>query len=170
MIKSTLPDKRMAPNSGIGAEIGHTRAIIHGVLNTEPTGHYQCLPATKWASEIAWEPVFLPLLERLSDLHSTPEAERWPGVDWPTEAAFEDAISFTERLPIRMKVAPHISLADDGEVNFTWSQDGIWIDLGFYGTGTFSFYARGKDGKDLFGDDKLVMSPLQNELVALLAG
>jgi hypothetical protein len=122
------------------------------------------------ASEIAWEPVILPLLERLADLRTLPEERRLPGADWPIEEAFLDAGRFTERLQATMRVAPHISLADDGEVNFAWSQNGMWVDLGFYGTGTLSFYARDKDGKELFGDDIPVMSPLPYELRALLAG
>ena len=69
-----------------------------------------------------------------------------------------------------LKVAPHISLADDGEVNFAWSADGMWIDLGFYGTGTYSFYAQDKDGNEWFGDDIPVMSSLRKELRGLLAG
>jgi hypothetical protein len=110
------------------------------------------------------------LLERLAELRSLPEEQRWPGADWPTEEAFQDGRRFTERLPVPLKAAPHISLADDGEVNFAWSQNGMWVDLGFYGTGTLSFYARDKDGKELFGDDIPVMSPLPYELRALLAG
>ncbi len=70
-----------------------------------------------------------------------------------------DAVSFAERLPVQMRVRPHISLADDGEVNFSWSQDGIWIDLGFYGTGTYSFYARDKSGQEWSGDDIPATSP-----------
>ncbi len=71
---------------------------------------------------------------------------------------------------MQMRVAPHISLADDGEVNFTWSQGGVWIDLGFYGTGTFSYYARDEEGKEMFGDDMPVMSPFPDDLRTLLAG
>ena len=170
MIGSTLPDKRIVSSSGVRSEIGHIQSIIHEVWKTEPTGHHRCSPATRLASEIAWEPVILLLLERLADLRTLPEERRLPGADWPIEEAFLDAGRFTERLQATMRVAPHISLADDGEVNFAWSQNGMWVDLGFYGTGTLSFYARDKDGKELFGDDIPVMSPLPYELRALLAG
>ena len=170
MSMSTLPDKRMTTNSGLGAEIGHIRSMIHEVLKTEPTGLYRCLPVTRLVSEISWGSVFLPLLDRVSELQSRPESERWPGADWPTEAAFNDAKSFIDRLPVSLKESPHISLADDGEVNFAWSADGIWIDLGFYGSGTYSFYARDKDGNEWFGDDIPVMSSLRKELRRLLAG
>ena len=158
----------MAPNSGISPEIEHTPSVVLGIWKTEPPEHYRCPPATKLTAEISWEPVFLPLLERLAELHFTPEAERWPGTNWPTEAAFNDAVSFTERLPIALKAAPHISLADDGEVNFAWSRGGMRIDLGFYGTGTFSYYARDKEGKELFGDEMSVTSPLPKQLRELM--
>ena len=170
MTKCILPDETTLQIDRV--EQGSPRQVFisHRLLRTEPTSNFQCQPVSRISPVITWDPVILPLLERLAELRSIPEEQRWPGADWPVDEAFLDAGKFTERLPVPIKVAPHISLADDGEVNFTWSQDRIWIDLGFYGTGTFSFYARDKDGKDLFGDDILVMSPLQNELVALLAG
>ena len=142
----------------------------NGLLQTEPTAKFQLQPATRQTHVITWEPVILPLLERLAELRWLPEEERWPGADWPLEEAFQDAGKFTERLPATMRVAPHISLADDGEVNFAWSQGGIWIDLGFYGSGTYSFYARGKNGEEWFGDEIPVASSLPRELRALLAG
>lgn len=125
-------------------------------------------PGTRTIQPITWEPVILPLLERLAELRSTPVCDRWPDADWPFEAAFQDAGKFTERLPGSMRVRPHISLADDGEVNFSWSQDAIQIDLGFYGTGTFSFFARDSSGNEWFGDDIPVQSPLPAELRILL--
>ncbi len=170
MMRSTLPSKGMPPSSGLGAEIGYTRSMTHEVLKTEPTGLYQCTPATKPVSEISWRTVFLPLLDRLSELQSRPESERWPAADWPSEAAFKDAVAFIDRLPVPLRASPYISLADDGEVNFAWTQEGMLIDLGFYGSGAYSFYARGQDGEKWFGDDISVMSPLPKALRALLAG
>lgn len=98
-----------------------------------------------------------------------PESERWPRADWPDEKAFDDAGIFTERLPVPLKAPPHISLADDGEVNFAWSHEGMRVDLGFYGTGTFSYYARDKNGNEWFGDEITVTLPLPVELGELLS-
>ena len=109
-----------------------------------------------------------PLLRRLADLYSTPESERWPDADWPTREAFEDAWEFTTRLLSPLKELPHVSLAGDGEVNFAWSGGAIHIDLGFYGTGTFSYYCRDSDGRESFGDDIPVTSPLPEDLASLL--
>ncbi len=109
------------------------------------------------------------MLQRLAKLYSTPEGERWPEADWPSRQAFEDAWRFTKELPENLKELPHISLADDGEVNFAWSGGAIHIDLGFYGTGTFSYYGRDSDGGEVFGDDTSVSSPLPKKLMALLS-
>ena len=57
------------------------------------------------------------LLKRILNLRSTPESDRWTDAQWPTENAFVDAAEFVRRLPERLKATPHISLADDGEVN-----------------------------------------------------
>lgn len=109
------------------------------------------------------------LSQRLADLSSTPESDRWPGADWPTKEAFEDAWQFTKQLPEDLRQLPHISLADDGEVNFAWSGDVIHVDLGFYGTGTYSYYGRDSDGREVFGDDVSVTSSLPEELASLLS-
>lgn len=74
------------------------------------------------------------------------------------EVALTDAGQFAKRLPKTLKKAPYVSLADDGEVNFAWQWDGNFIDLGFYGTGTYSFYAKDKNGNELYGDDIPVTS------------
>ncbi|MCE2458527.1 MAG: hypothetical protein J4G14_12040 [Dehalococcoidia bacterium] len=108
-------------------------------------------------------------MRRLADLYLTPEDERLPEVDWPSRKAFEDAWQFTNLLPEDLKELPYISLADDGEVNFAWSGGAIHIDLGFYGTGTFSFYGCDSGGKEFFGDDVPVASELPDELASLLS-
>ena len=168
MNRATLTTKESAPNDGIRSEIRHTPAITQGAWKTEPLAHLQCAPATKYPSEITWKPVYLPLMERLAELRWLPEDLKWPGAALPAEQAFRDAVSFTERLPVSLVATPHISLADDGEVNFSWSTNGMRIDLGFYGTGAFSYYARDKDGNELFGDDVSVTSFLPSQLVELM--
>ena len=170
MTMPTRPISTMAQIAGTVASGPTGFYPSHRFLRTELPAHLQCQSETKTTKVIIWEPVILPLLERLAELRWLPEELRWPGADWPTEKAFQDAGKFTERLPGTMRVAPYISLADDGEVNFAWSQEGMLIDLGFYGSGTYSFYARGHDGEKWFGDDISVLSPLPKELRALLSG
>ncbi len=108
------------------------------------------------------------LAQRLEQLRSISEGERWPSSEPPDDAAFRDARVFLDKLPIPLTALPHISLADDGEVNFAWDECGLHIDLGFYGTGTYSYYARGSDGQEHFGDDVPAASSLSTDLETLL--
>lgn len=108
------------------------------------------------------------LVRRLEQLRSVPEGERWPISELPDDAAFRDARAFLDRLPFPMAALPHISLADDGEVNFAWDCEDLHIDLGFYGTGTYSYYARGTDGQEYYGDEIPAGPTLPADLEPLL--
>ena len=108
------------------------------------------------------------LLWRLETLERRPESERWPAAEWPSGRAFEDARTFIHALPVSSIPLPHLSFADDGEINFLWNQDGIHIDLGFYGTGTYSYFARGKADEGFYADDVPASGGLPDALVALL--
>lgn len=68
--------------------------------------------------------------------------------------AIKDAIRFAQNLDFNNIHIPYISLATDGEVNFWWDLKTIKLDLGFYGDGTYSYYAKLKNGKEFFGDDE----------------
>ena len=70
----------------------------------------------------------------------------------PTNQAYKDAILFLKVLPTG-SLLPSIGFADDGEVNFSWKQNGIHIDLGFYGDGTYSYFAKDSEGNKYYGDD-----------------
>ena len=170
MTTTVLTSNRTTQSAGLESNSPGRVFVSYRLYSSVPLAQFRRQPETRIAQAITWEPVILPLLERLAELRSTPECDRWPGSDWPIEAAFQDAGKFTEGLPGTMRVAPHISLADDGEVNFSWSRDDMRIDLGFYGTGTYSFYGRDKGGEEYFGDDIPAASSLPEELVALLAG
>ncbi len=37
---------------------------------------------------------------------------------------------------------PHVSIAEDGEVNFCRRRPGLFIDIGFYGDGQIHYYVR----------------------------
>ena len=108
------------------------------------------------------------ILARLSVLQNLTASERWPAADWPTEAAFNDARVFVQRLSSLRLPFPNLGLADDGEVNFLWDCDGIHVDLGFYGAGTFSYYAHGKDGQGFYDDDLPASEGLPKVLEELL--
>ena len=86
---------------------------------------------------------------RLEELSQRPP---FPGAQAPEPAAFTDARAFAAQLPTPLSSLPYISLADDGEINFTWNTEQISIDLGFYGTGTYSYFSRDRHGAKHHGD------------------
>ena len=107
------------------------------------------------------------LLAQLEKLKKTPKEERWPGATWPTAQAFRDAKNFIRKLPLDSIPVPYIGLADDGEVNFLWKKDGVHVDLGFYGTRNYTYFAHGKDGRPIDGEDILASEGLPSEIVEL---
>ena len=107
------------------------------------------------------------LLARL-DVLSQPDVDQRPGAVPPCPEALRDARTFVLILPRRTAHLPDIGLADDGEVNFLWKNVGLHIDLGFYGSGTFSYYARDEDGKEYLADECRVSDGLPSDLTALL--
>ena len=77
-----------------------------------------------------------------------------PDVQAPSSEAFVDAFEFVSRLDLNShSTMPSIDVADDGEINFFWKSEDLHIDLGFYGTGTYSYFARRNNGESLKGDD-----------------
>ena len=96
--------------------------------------------------------------------------EAAPGADPSKPAAFTDAEAFAGQLPSPLSQMPHISLADDGELNFAWNGGPIYIDLGFYGTGTYSYFARDKRGRKHHGDDVPASGPIPDNLMQILSG
>ena len=107
------------------------------------------------------------LLAQLEKLKKTPKKERWPGATWPTAQAFRDAAIFIRKLPLDSIPIPDMGLADDGEVNFLWKEGGVHVDLGFYGTRTYTYFARGKDGRPIDGENILASEGLPSEIVEL---
>lgn len=80
-----------------------------------------------------------------------------------------DARAFVLNLPLTSIPLPDFGLANDGEINFLWKTDDVHVDLGFYGTHTFSYFAQGKDGAKMYGEEVLVSEGLPAKVIALLA-
>lgn len=59
----------------------------------------------------------------------------------PSEAAVNEALRFLDLLSSRVPL-PVVGRADDGEINFFWSRDGVFIDVGFYGDGHIHYLAQ----------------------------
>ena len=102
-------------------------------------------------------------------LNELGQRETAPGAQTPTTAAFTDAKVFARQLPRPLSQMPHISLADDGEINVAWNGESIYIDLGFYGTGTYSYFARDRRGEKHHGDDIPAKGPIPDNLMKILS-
>lgn len=67
------------------------------------------------------------------------------------------------------RVMPSISCAGDGEINFTWRTASGVIDLGFYGDGSYSYYAKAQDGRVFSSDTENLSSRLPEDVLGILA-
>ena len=124
---------------------------------------------SKWmlASQSRMSPTFR-LIACLADLFETPEDIRWPSAAWPIESAFEDARVFITKLPLAHIPEPEIRFADDGEINFWWIEENVHIDLGFYGTGTYSYFGHDGEGQEIQDENVLASEGLAQAIKNLL--
>ena len=109
------------------------------------------------------------LLRQLTTLQGMSEDDHWPGAVRPNAQAFEDAKFFIRRSTLNAVPMPDVGLADDGEINFLWDSDGVHVDLGFYGTGTFSYFARGNRGQRIHGEDEPASGGLPRQVILLFS-
>jgi hypothetical protein len=65
-------------------------------------------------------------------------------------------------------VSPYISASADGEVNFYWKTRDWMIDLGFFGDGIYSYYARFENGHEILEDGADLNQPLPQEVIELI--
>ena len=108
------------------------------------------------------------LIARLKKLFETPEGERWPSTTWPVQDAFEDAKAFISKLPLTHIPDPVIRFADDGEINFLWVSEDVHIDLGFYGTGTYSYFGQNNEGQEIQEENVVASGGLAKEIKNIL--
>ena len=108
------------------------------------------------------------LLAKL-DAISNDDGDWLPDDVFPSPQAWRDARTFVLNLPKSLAHLPNIGLAADGEINFLWKQGGgLHIDLGLYGSGTFSYYARDEVGREYFEDARSAVDGLPSEVAALI--
>lgn len=104
------------------------------------------------------------LNERLQELSRT-ALERASSDDTsPIHRALTEAGEFIGCLPFPLTFMPEISLAHDGEINFFWQNDMFYLDLGFYGDGHGSCFARTVSGRKIHLDRIIPKGPLPPEL------
>ncbi len=65
---------------------------------------------------------------------------------------------------------PEIRLAHDGEINFLWDSNNCHVDLGFYGTGTYSYFGCNAQGVKVLDENIPANSSLAKPIMDLLTG
>ena len=87
------------------------------------------------------------------------------GVTPPCPDAINAALRFVDLLPVDSPT-PHVSVADDGEINFFRRSHGVYVDVGFFGDGQIHYYARVEDlGIDVDGSELFSGRSLPRDLV-----
>ena len=109
------------------------------------------------------------ILEVISKLRNVREAERAPWAEWPRALAFDEAVKFVRAWKREPEHMPNVGVAHDGEVNFLWKDGGVHVDIGFYADGTYSYYARDRQGCPYERDDVSPDDGLTEELLGILA-
>ena len=83
----------------------------------------------------------------------------------PSPDAIDDALRFVDLFPPDSPL-PHVSVADDGEINFFRRAHGLYVDVGFFGDGQIHFYARVEQlGIDVDGSEPFTGRSLPRDLV-----
>ena len=170
MTLKVLPDYQVGLGAGINPAFQRIYLMESGDWSSEPLDLFRC---NAFTNPVAALRPALPIMltrDRIQALWSLPEREQWPGAQRPADTAFMEALAFIENLPMPLRALPYISLANDGEVNFAWVDDQVRVDLGFYGTGVYSYYGVYESGNESVADDIPVGDPIPQELRDLLVG
>ncbi len=112
----------------------------------------------------------LDVIHRLREsVRRSVSSDGWEGASPEAlERALGDAEEFVSGWVGTPVAKPDVGLADDGEVNFFWKHEGARVDLGFFGDGTYSYFAKDRHGERYFGDDVPAGDGLADELLIIL--
>ena len=78
----------------------------------------------------------------------------------PSVVAIRNSLRFVDLLPLDVKL-PEVSVAGDGEVNFYWDFEGVFIDVGLFTDDKIYYYVNvdtigaDEDGAESFNDQSL---------------
>lgn len=113
----------------------------------------------------------LQLIQQLNDLIeiSQNDGESTSFLQWPNKTAFDDAYTFILKLPLAKIPLPKIQLAEDGEISFLWNGNGCYVDLGFYGTGTYSYFGHSIKDDEVMGEKHDVSEGLAGSILQILS-
>lgn len=89
----------------------------------------------------------------------------------PSGAAIDEAEQFSSNvLPADEFQLPTVTAAADGEVNFSWKNALGYIDLGFYGEGSYSYYAKTTVGQEFMSDESSLTEHLPEQVLKIIRG
>jgi hypothetical protein len=89
----------------------------------------------------------------------------------PAATAIDEAEQFTSNvLPADDFQLPTVTAAADGEVNFSWKNSLGYIDLGFYGDGSYSYYAKTAVGHEFMSDESSLTEHLPEQVLTIIRG
>jgi hypothetical protein len=186
---STQPYKK---NAVVGQVVAHTTAILMSVItinhcNTLQTTVSSPNSITTIKSITAIRPRASRIinsalnesgqenLEKLKAIARIQEIaaylDNWNGPDSiaPTALAAKEAELFTRYIfSHNAIISPYISASNDGEINFYWKRDEFILDLGFFGGGSYSYYAHLPNGLEILEDQVSLHAYLPQEIVDLI--
>ena len=93
----------------------------------------------------------------------------WDGYEGkpPSNQAVVDSLMWLSLLPTDTPL-PKPMLSGAGEVGLYWEAADFYCDIGFFGDGTFSFYAERPDGSSMSNEDIEIKSTPESLLILLL--
>ncbi len=94
----------------------------------------------------------------------------WDGFNGvpPSRKAIDEAESFISMITKNQILEPYISLAADGEINFYWKNNNFLLDIGFFGEGVYSLYAKMASGEEIIKDDLRLTDLVPEEIAPLI--
>jgi hypothetical protein len=95
-------------------------------------------------------------LKQLIDIYGARRPD-WDGMGGtaPSRAAISDAKRLLRQLPRRVAAPDQVYAPGDGEVMFQWVRPHLFVEVGFYGDGTISWFARVAGRETVHGDDPI---------------
>ncbi len=108
------------------------------------------------------------LLKKIRQISKIKDDWAGKGTVGATLEACNEAEIFLSQLPLNNIALPHISLAEDGELNFTWNTDAGKIDVGFYGEGFYSYYAVSSAGTEYFANNLPITETLSDKAIKII--
>ena len=107
------------------------------------------------------------LIEQLLDYLNL--KEDWDGYGGvaPFEKTVNETILFVKTLP-KMMPLPEPMIAGSGIIGLYWDNQGIYVEIGFEGDGTFWCYAEDAEGHEAGEDSILVGDELPSDLLKIL--